>query len=113
MKVFAVSLAALGLASAASVAKKVNYDGWKVYRVNVGGNAAKLSDVMDSLQLSTWKGKVATSKVVDVMVPPTQIEKFEQSGLDTELMHDDLGASISVENTFHVYAGINPRAELI
>ncbi|KAF2727343.1 hypothetical protein EJ04DRAFT_139887 [Polyplosphaeria fusca] len=113
MRFAALSVASLGLASAASVATKVSYDGWKVYRVNVGDSSAKLSKVMEDLQLATWKGKVATSKVVDVMVPPSQIEQFEQSAeeLDTELMHSDLGASISEETSFHVYAaGAAPNA---
>jgi hypothetical protein len=43
IKFLAATLASLGLASAASVAKKVSYDDWKVYRVNVGSNAAKIT----------------------------------------------------------------------
>jgi carboxypeptidase A4 len=43
MKFLAATLASLGLASTASVAKKVSYDDWKVYRVNVGSNAAKIT----------------------------------------------------------------------
>merc|ERR1712032_1499147 len=97
MKLFAVALASLGLVSAATVPKKVSYANWKVYRVNVGEDNAKLSSVVESLKLQTWKGKVATSKVVDVMVPPSQISEFEASteGLSTEVMHEDLGLSIS------------------
>ncbi|KAF2114115.1 hypothetical protein BDV96DRAFT_109773 [Lophiotrema nucula] len=113
MRLLSTIVASLGLASAASVAKTVNYSGWKVYRINVGDATAKVSDVVSSLALATWKGKVATSKVVDVMVPPSQIEQFEQlsEDLDTELMHDDLGASIAIETDFHVYAaGAAPNA---
>lgn len=114
MKLFAVALASLGLVSAATVPKKVSYANWKVYRVNVGEDNAKLSSVVDSLKLQTWKGKVATSKVVDVMVPPSQISEFEASteGLSTEVMHEDLGLSISDEETFQVYAGIYPHNRL-
>ncbi|KAF1973766.1 hypothetical protein BU23DRAFT_505937 [Bimuria novae-zelandiae CBS 107.79] len=106
MKFLALSLAGLSLASAAAVNGKVSYDGWKVYRVTVGDNKAKLSSVMDKLQLSTWKGKVATSTVVDVPVPPTHVLEFEAAtqGYNTLVMHDDLGASIAGEEAFETYA---------
>ena len=108
MKFLGLTLASLGLASAASVAKKVDYDGWKVYRVNVGENKAKVSDVVSNLKLATWKGKVETSPVVDVMVPPSQVEEFEKftEDLDTTVMHDNLGLSIAEEADFPVYASI-------
>ncbi|KAJ4290567.1 hypothetical protein N0V90_010784 [Kalmusia sp. IMI 367209] len=106
MKFFAISLATLGLASAAAVDSKVSYDGWKVFRVTVGENSAKLSSVMEKLQLSTWKGKVATSKVVDVVVPPAHVLEFQAStqGYNTLVMHEDLGASIAQEEVFETYA---------
>ena len=107
MKFLAASLATIGLASAAAVESKVDYSGWKVFRVNVGEHAAKLGSIVDSLQLETWKGKVSTSKVVDLVVPPTQIQEFEAAAKDinTEVMHEDLGASIADEEVFEVYAG--------
>lgn len=113
MKFLGVTLASLGLASAAAVSKKVSYDDWKVYRVNVGSNAAKLSDVMSKLQLEAWKGKPATSSIVDVMVPPAQVKDFESSAADIEfkVMHENLGASIADEETFGVYAGKSPINE--
>ena len=106
MKFFAITLATLGLASAAAVNNKITYDGWKVYRVTVGDNKAKLSSVMDKLQLNTWKGKVASSSVVDVPVPPAHVLEFEAAtqGLNTLVMHEDLGASIAGEEVFETYA---------
>lgn len=107
MKFLGVTLASLGLVSAATVAKKVSYDDWKVYRVNVGSNSAKLENVMSKLQLELWKGKPATSDVVDLMVPPTAVQDFEASTTDfeTKIMHDNLGLSIANETTFSTYAG--------
>lgn len=85
MKLLNIALASLGLASAATVnTKKVNYDDWKVYRVNVGSNAAKIDDVMSKLSLDLWKGKPASSDVIDVMVPPTAVKDFEASTKDIE-----------------------------
>ncbi|KAH9874273.1 hypothetical protein IAQ61_004904 [Plenodomus lingam] len=100
MKFLGVAFASLGLASAATVASKANYDDWKVYRVNVGTNAAKFNDVVSKLKLEVWKGKPAASEVVDVVVPPTQISEFEASTaeLKTQVMHENLGLSIADEN---------------
>lgn len=107
MKLLGVTLASLGLASAATVAKKVNYDDWKVFRVNVGSEGAKLQDVMTKLQLELWKGKPASSDVVDLMVPPSAVSDFEASTQDfeTKIMHENLGQSIAEEQSFSVYAG--------
>jgi len=112
MRFFALSLASLGLASAAAVQNKatvntkVSYDGWKVFRVTVGQDKATLSSVMDKLQLQTWKGKVATSDVVDVAVPPVHVSEFEAATerFKTTVMHEDLGASIAQEEVFEAYA---------
>lgn len=114
MKFSLISLASLGLASAASVTKQVSYDGWKVYRVNVGSNNAKFSKVVSDIGLETWKGKAASSEVVDVMVSPSQLKAWEKAaaGFEVDLMHDDLGQSISAEADFPVYASIYPRSRL-
>jgi carboxypeptidase A4 len=111
MKFIGVALASLGLASAATVTKKVSYDDWKVYRMNVASNSAKVNDVVSKLDLQLWKGKPSSSDVVDVMVPPSQIKDFEASTSDVEtrVMHDNLGLSIADEDTFSVYAGNFPR----
>jgi carboxypeptidase A4 len=109
MKFLGVTLASLGLVSAATVTKKVSYDDWKVYRVNIGSNADQFKSVLSKLKLETWKGKPATSDVVDVMVPPSQISDFEAStaDIDTAVMHENLGASIADEEVFSIYAGIS------
>ncbi|KAF2438513.1 carboxypeptidase A1 precursor [Karstenula rhodostoma CBS 690.94] len=106
MKFLAPLLATFGLASAAAVNSKVSYDGWKVYRVTVGDDSSKLSSVMNKLQLSTWKGKVGHSSVVDIPVPPLQTLQFESGiqGYSSLVMHEDLGASIAQEEIFETYA---------
>jgi len=112
MKLLGITLASLCFISAATVTKKVSYDDWKVYRVNVGSNTDKFMGVVDKLKLETWKGKPATSDVVDVMVPPSQISDFEAStaDIDTAVMHENLGLSIADEDVFSVYAGNSTHA---
>ena len=103
---FFACLASLTLVSALAAPKKVSYDGWKTYRVKVGADRAKVKDVVSSLQLGTWKGSVDSSEIVDVVVPPAQLQQFEAAAqsLNAQVMHDDLGASIAEESSFSVYA---------
>ncbi|KAJ4336079.1 hypothetical protein N0V87_005659 [Didymella glomerata] len=115
MKFLGITLASLGLASAASVSNKqrVSYDDWKVFRVNGPSNTAKFQEVVQKLQLDVWKGKPSSGDVVDVSVAPEQLSAFEDATKDfeTKIMHENLGASISDENTFSVYAaGAVPNA---
>lgn len=110
MRLLAFGLSSVGLAAAASIATtaKVNYDGWRVYRVNVGDKTAEFAKVVSDIGLEIWKGKADKSPVVDVMVSPSQLEAFEkESGeLEVKLMHEDLGSSIFAEADFPAYAGI-------
>jgi|SRR5690242_14615159 len=109
MKFLGVTLASLGLVSAASVSnkQKISYDDWKVFRVNGPSNNAKFQEVVNKLQLDVWKGKPSSGDVVDVSVAPEQLSAFETATkeIETKLMHDNLGASIANETTFSVYAG--------
>lgn len=108
MKLLAVSLASLALASGAAVTKQASYDNFKVYRVDVGEHANQLGSIIDKFGLSTWKGKVGISKVIDVVVPPSYILDFEAGvqGMSTRVLHENLGASIADEQTFGVYGGV-------
>ncbi|KAF2748078.1 carboxypeptidase A1 precursor [Sporormia fimetaria CBS 119925] len=105
MKLLPWALASFGAASAVSVASKVSYDGWKVFRVNVGSKHTQFRELVNAIGLETWKGKPGGSQVVDVMVAPSQLAAWETAAGDFEfdLMHDNLGKSISVEGQFPVY----------
>ncbi|KAL2162975.1 hypothetical protein VTH06DRAFT_6811 [Thermothelomyces fergusii] len=108
------SSALLALASAAAVEspRPKSYDGYKVVRVSVGDNAAKVQDLIDRLGLETWKGKPQPGAVADIVIPPSQIDAFtaETAGLDVITMHEDLGASIAAETTFQAYAAGSANA---
>jgi len=106
MKFLLAGLASLTLTSAIAAPKKVSYDGWKTYRINVGSDRAALKETVETLKLGTWKGSVDTSDIVDVVVPPTQIKEFQAKAqsFKATVMHEDLGASIAEEADFGVYA---------
>ncbi|TDZ27542.1 Metallocarboxypeptidase A [Colletotrichum sidae] len=110
MKSLAVLSAVFAAASAASVAganpKRVSYDGTKVFRVSVGDEVDRINSVVSKLQLSTWKGAPRAGALADIVVPAGQVGAFEAeiAGLNVTTMHEDLGASITDESSFQVYA---------
>lgn len=90
--------------SAARVVLAVNYDGAKAIRIPVGDDVIPVMEIIDQLQLPTWKGVTAegvpkANTNVDLVVPADKVEEFETliDGIDIEIMHDDLGASIAEE----------------
>ncbi|KAB5522881.1 hypothetical protein GE09DRAFT_1043889 [Coniochaeta sp. 2T2.1] len=109
MKHLAILSAYCALASAAAAAprpERVSYDGYKVFRVDVGNLVGKVNDVVASLGLATWKGAPKAGAAADIVVPPAKVEAFakEIEGLNAVTMHEDLGASISEESSFQAYA---------
>ncbi|KAH6633956.1 carboxypeptidase [Chaetomium sp. MPI-SDFR-AT-0129] len=105
----------LALASAAVVQPtpvRKSYDGYKVFRLTVGDEVGKVSSIIERLGLSTWKGKPKAGGHSDIVVPPSQIQAFETAvkGMTVATMHEDLGASIAQESTFHTYAAGSANA---
>jgi hypothetical protein len=105
-----VSSGLLALSSAAAVqsTQKKSYDGYKVFRVSVGSDLAKINSIVDKLGLQTWKGKPKANAPADIVVPPSQLKAFEAgiAGLTAVTMHENLGAAIDDESSFSAYAGI-------
>ncbi|KAK1961203.1 zinc carboxypeptidase [Colletotrichum sublineola] len=110
MKSLATLSALVAAASAASIAvespEPVSYDGTKVFRVSVGDEVDRVNDIVNKLQLSTWKGAPRAGAFADIVVPAADVGAFETeiAGMNVTTMHEDLGASIAEESTFSVYA---------
>jgi hypothetical protein len=111
MKSLLFFLPLFALASAFAVPGKVSYDGYKVIRLAVGNNVAQVNDIIDKLSLSTWKGGPKANGFADIVIPPRQIQSFYESTahMSSEVMHNDLGASIAEESKFDVYVGMSTR----
>ncbi|KAK4153994.1 Metallocarboxypeptidase A [Chaetomidium leptoderma] len=103
-----VSSTLLGLSSAAAVqsSQRKSYDGYKVFRLTVGEDVAKVNNIIDTLGLTTWKGRPRAGAAADIVVPPARVNAFEAeiTGMEAVAMHQDLGASIAEESTFSAYA---------
>ncbi|KAK2741473.1 hypothetical protein FQN57_005606 [Myotisia sp. PD_48] len=95
-----------GGALATAVNKAVSYDGYKVVRVAMGeDNFQEVQKIIKSMDLETWKNPKKPGSHADIVVPPSQISKFDQlvGGMDTLVMHKDLGASIAGEAVVSAY----------
>ena len=94
-------------AGVALESRRVSYDGYKVVRLAVGSDASKVNEIVDRLQLTTWKGKPRAGAFADIVVPPSQIGAFDAAtaGMEAQVMHNDLGLSIADESNFATYAG--------
>lgn len=101
---------AAAAASTAAVNKKVDYDGYQVFRLKVESkNIENINDIVASLELQTWKKSVKLG-TADVVVPPEQVENFLKltENFQREQMHSNLGESIAEEehaDTYSVEAG--------
>ncbi|KAI2081902.1 hypothetical protein LOZ36_006102 [Ophidiomyces ophidiicola] len=95
-----LSTLAVSALAATIPSSNVDYTGYKVVRIPTEeANYAKVLDVIENLKLETWKYPKAAGNNADIVIPPGQIAAFDAaiSGLRTEIMHEDLGASISSE----------------
>lgn len=107
MKLLVLASLVLGLVSAIVVPRKANYDGYRVVRLQVGDDSSKVKNIIQQLSLSTWNGAPKDNSEVDVVVPADKFSEFESStaGLNSSIMHEDLGASIAKETDYQAYVG--------
>lgn len=111
MKLALIISSCVALSTAVSVQprpQKVSYDGYKVFRVSVGDQVAKVNEIVSTLGLTTWKGAPRAGAFADIVVPPSKVAAFTGRvlGMEAHTMHEDLGASISEESAFQAYAGM-------
>jgi hypothetical protein len=99
------------LALASTVVAKTTYDGHQALRIVAGEDVTELQNVINSLELPTWKGVTngvpRANALVDVVVSPEKLDTFTEltANMTVEVMHEDLGASIAAEAQFEPYAG--------
>ncbi|TGO71399.1 hypothetical protein BELL_0581g00030 [Botrytis elliptica] len=109
------TLATAAAAAGVAIAEKVNYDGYKVFRLKAQkNNIEKIDDIVSSLNLQTWK-KSAKLGTADVVVPPEQVDNFLRITEDfsKQVMHNNLGESIAEEehaDTYSIEAALAPNA---
>ena len=73
-------------------AEKISYDGYRVYRVALNEAPAILEQKLKSFHT------IHSRSHIEVAIPPAEVQRFEDLGLDAELMNDDLGRDIAAES---------------
>ncbi|KAF6820090.1 Metallocarboxypeptidase A-like protein-like protein 1 [Colletotrichum plurivorum] len=104
MKLLAALSLALPLASAAAVTpleKKITYDGFKAFRIATHNDPATVKQRIAGIAVIPFN--LDNSEHLDVAVPAGDISKFEKLGLETTVLHEDLGADIAEEGAFEPY----------
>lgn len=98
----------LAFVNAAAVPGQVSYDNYKVIRLGVGENLSMVNDLIRKLSLSTWNGAPKVAGHVDVVVPGVHLKAFKDSttNMETQVMHENLGASIAKETAYQKYTRI-------
>ncbi|KAJ1329880.1 carboxypeptidase A4 [Microdochium nivale] len=107
MKLLLSACTLLGLASAATLQpRKISYDGFQVVRLPVGMDASKVTDIVNKLGLSTWKGAPKAGHYTDIVVAPEKIAAFTKAtaGMERSVLHENLGQSIAAESEFPAFS---------
>ncbi|KAJ4321617.1 hypothetical protein N0V94_002816 [Neodidymelliopsis sp. IMI 364377] len=73
------------------------YEGTKVYHVKTGSQVADVQKRLVELSHNIWE---SASDHIDVAIPRHEVAKFEALGLNTRVLHANLGASIATEAEF-------------
>ncbi|KAK8055890.1 hypothetical protein PG993_001117 [Apiospora rasikravindrae] len=107
MRLLEVILAAASLASAAvapTADEQVVYDGFKIFRVNATEGLpslkSKIASLAQTLELHSYADHM------DVAVAPSDVAAFEALNLPSDIVDEDLGASIAAEGPLVGYSSI-------
>lgn len=93
--------AALGLALPLAAAK-VSYDGYKAFHIDTPED---FDDVQAKLKDITYTSMDCGNnhKGFDIAVSPESLKAFEKLNLNSKVMHEDLGASMTEEGKMSAY----------
>jgi hypothetical protein len=94
---FALNFLWLSLAAGVTIRSPIAspHDGSRVYRVRAGRQLASVHKRLAGIASDTWDQAHGN---LDVVIPRDQIETFEALGLNTRILHSDLGESIAKES---------------
>lgn len=93
--ILAQLISAVVWAVALPKSEAVNFDGFKVYRIDTKGKPRHVQQQLAHLPYEQWNYDI--SRHIDISISPDKVAAFEALGLDYHCMHDDLGSSIAAE----------------
>lgn len=93
---FVLNLAWASLAMGVSIRSPSmdQYEGAKVYHIKTGRQSADVQRSLAGLSHNVWE---SASDHIDVAIPRHEVAKFEALGLNSRVLHANLGASIAAE----------------
>ncbi|KAI1147423.1 hypothetical protein F4825DRAFT_149249 [Nemania diffusa] len=72
------------------------YNGFKVFRVKTHAHPSAVQAKLANLTFEQWNHDVSSH--IDIVLAPDQLPAFTKLGLEFDVMHEDLGASIVAES---------------
>lgn len=72
------------------------YSGFKVFRIKTHGHAAAIQEKLANITFEQWNHDVKSH--MDIVLGPDQLAAFAELGLESDVMHADLGVSIVAES---------------
>lgn len=76
--------------------EKLDYEGYKVFRLKTDNQLAHVQEKLSSISFDQWN--LDTVRHIDISVSPEQLAAFEALGLDFHVMHENLRRSLAEES---------------
>ncbi|KAI0485815.1 hypothetical protein F4859DRAFT_396860 [Xylaria cf. heliscus] len=91
-------LAAVAVGASAIPTNRISspYDDFKVFRVKTHARASEVQAKLSNITFEQWNHDVNSH--IDIVLAPDQLPAFQELGLEFDVMHSDLGASIAAES---------------
>jgi hypothetical protein len=91
-------LAAVAVGASAIPTRGISlpYSSFKVFRVKTHAHPSVVQEKLSNITFEQWNHDVNSH--IDIVLPPDQLPAFAQLGLEYDIMHEDLGASIAAES---------------
>ncbi|KAI0405637.1 hypothetical protein F4802DRAFT_596906 [Xylaria palmicola] len=87
---------------------RMTFDGYKVFRVLTGDDAADFESKLESLsaiELSRNRGHIEVQHF-DIAVPPESLDAFDALNYEAQTLTEDLGADIALEGELQPFPGL-------
>jgi hypothetical protein len=91
-----LAAAAMGASAVPTRGISMPYKDFKVFRVKTHAHASVVHEKLSNITFEQWNHVVNSH--IDIVLAPDQLPAFAQLGLDFDIMHEDLGASIAAES---------------
>ncbi|KAI0401737.1 hypothetical protein F4802DRAFT_400998 [Xylaria palmicola] len=93
---YVLAMLAVGAAATPTNGVSQPYSGYKVFSVKTRGYPFAVQEKLSNVTFEQWNHDVGSH--IDIVLAPDQLPAFAKLGLEYDIMHEDLGASIAAES---------------